>query len=109
TPEAVQAAVKAGNGFVTDGPLLLATLDGKGPGSDIVVGDRGSVTLKAEVFANRPLDKLVIVVNGAPAATLQSKAAEMQVTVPVKAGDWVTAELYGEWPEFATTNAWYVK
>ena len=109
TPEAVEAAVKAGNGFVTDGPLLLATLDGKGPGSDIVVGDRGSVTLKAEVFANRPLDKLVIVVNGAPAATLESKAAEMQVTVPVKAGDWVTAELYGEWPEFATTNAWYVK
>lgn len=109
TPEAVQAAVKAGNGFVTDGPLLLATLDGRGPGADIVVGDRGSVTLKAEVLANRPLDKLVVVVNGTPAATVQTNAAEMQVTVPVKAGDWVTAELYGEWPEFATTNAWYVK
>lgn len=109
TPQAVQQAVKQGRGFVTNGPLLLATLDGQAPGSELALGDRQSLTLKAELFANRPLEKLVVLVNGTPAATLTSTAATAEATVPVKAGDWVTAELYGAWPEFATTNAWYVR
>jgi hypothetical protein len=33
----------------------------------------------------------------------------VKLAVPVKQGDWVTVELYGPWPEFATTNAWYIR
>ena len=109
TPQAVQAAVKAGRGFVTNGPLLLATLDDQSPGSEIAANGRESIPFKAELFANRPLERLVLVINGQEAITLQSNAARVEVTVPLKPGDWLTAELYGQWPEFATTNAWYVK
>jgi hypothetical protein len=109
TPEAVQAAVKQGRGFVTNGPLLLATLDDQPPGSEIAAGGRDSIPFRAELFGNRPLERLVLVINGQEAITLQSNAARVEVTLPLKPGDWVTAELYGEWPEFATTNAWYVK
>ena len=41
--------------------------------------------------------------------TVLTDGSAVEMTVPVKAGDWVTAELYGVWPEFATTNAWYVR
>jgi len=109
TPEAVQAAVKAGRGFVTNGPLLVATLDGQPPGSQIAANGREAIPFRAELFGNRPLERLVLVVNGQETVTLQSNAARLEATLPLKAGDWVTAELYGQWPEFATTNAWYVK
>ena len=109
TPAAVQAAVKTGRGFVTNGPLILATLDDQPPGSEIAANGRASLPFKAELFGNRPLERLVFVINGQEALTLQSNAARVEVTLPLKAGDWVTAELYGQWPEFATTNAWYVK
>ena len=109
SPEAVAEAVKAGRGFVTNGPLILATLDNQPPGAEVKVGDRPSLTLKAELIANRPLEKLVVIVNDKPTLTMQTNGTLVQMTVPVKAGDWVTAELYGPWPEFATTNAWYVR
>jgi hypothetical protein len=109
TPEAVGAAVQAGRGFVTNGPLLIATLDNQPPGSEIAVHGRESIPFKVEVFANRPLERLAILINGQPGISMQSNAAQMQVTLPLKPGDWVVAEAYGPWPEFATTNAWYVK
>lgn len=109
TPQAVQAAVKQGRGFVTNGPLVLATLDGQAPGSEVPLAGRTSVTLQARLVANRPLDKLVIVVNGQACTTIPATGAPVSVTVSVKAGDFVTAELYGVWPEFATTNAWYIR
>ncbi len=109
TPEAVRAAVKAGRGFVTNGPLLVATLDDQPPGSQTAANGRETIPFRAEVFANRPLERLVLVVNGQETVTLQSNAARLEATLPLKAGDWVTAELYGQWPEFATTNAWCVE
>ena len=40
---------------------------------------------------------------------VSTSTAQTAVTVPVRSGDWVVAELYGQWPEFATTNAWYIR
>ena len=109
TPQDVQAAVQAGRGFVTNGPLLVATLDGELPGSEVTIGDRPKLTLAAELVANRPLQRLDVLVNGEVAMSVQPADSQVNLEVPVKAGDWVTAELFGPWPEFATTNAWYVR
>ena len=108
--ENVADAVRAGRGFVTNGPLLIATLDGQLPGAEIQLGERERLELAAEMIANRPLERLEILVNGEPQLSVgTSSAAQTAVTVPVRSGDWVVAELYGQWPEFATTNAWYVR
>ncbi|MGE5532364.1 MAG: CehA/McbA family metallohydrolase, partial [Bacteroidota bacterium] len=109
TPEAVRVAVKQGHGFVTNGPLILAKLDDQAPGNEIKANGRAALTLSLESIANRPLDKFVVLVSGQPVATSPVSAEPTQVTVPVRAGDWVTVELYGAWPEFATTNAWYIR
>jgi hypothetical protein len=109
TPESVAAAVKAGRGFVTNGPLLLANLDGQLPGSEIALGERPSLRLEGEFIANRPLERLEVLVNGEVAVSLAPVTPRAEITVPVKVGDWVVAELYGPWPEYATTNAWYIR
>lgn len=109
TAETVQQVVKTGRGFVTNGPLILATLDDQAPGTELALNGRASLNLRAELYGNRAPERLEIVINGQKSISLQSNAGQVQVSVPVKAGDWVTAELYGPWPEFATTNAWYVK
>jgi hypothetical protein len=109
TPEAVMAAVKAGRSFVTNGPLLLATLDAAYPGSEVVLGERPALEFYAELFANRPLERLDLLVNGQVAVTLPSPGPQVSASLTAKPGDWVVAELYGPCPEFATTNAWYVR
>lgn len=109
TPESVAVAVRAGRGFVTNGPLLLATLDGQLPGSEIALGERPGLRLEGEFVANRPLERLEVLVNGTVVMSLAPVTPRAEITVPVKVGDWVVAELYGPWPEYATTNAWYVR
>lgn len=109
TPQAVQEAVKQGRGFVTNGPLMLATLAGQPPGSEIALQGRDSLPLQIELWANRPLERLLVLVNGQQAISVQSNAARLEMSVPARPGDWIVAELYGVWPEFATTNAWHVK
>lgn len=108
TPETVHQAVRAGRGFVTNGPLIMATLEDQPPGSEVMLNGRESLTLRAELYGNRPPERLEIVVNGQKSITLRN-AGRVEASVPVRPGDWVAAELCGPWPEFATTNAWYVK
>ena len=50
-----------------------------------------------------------VVVNGQVATSVPTPTGQVNLPVTVKQGDWVTVELYGPWPEFATTNAWYVR
>jgi hypothetical protein len=47
-PAAVVPALKAGRAFVTNGPMLLTTLDGKGPGERVVAAD-AAMLLRVEV------------------------------------------------------------
>ncbi len=109
TADSVMAAVKAGRGFITNGPLLLATLDGADPGAEVTLGERQALVFRAELFANRPLERLDILVNGQVAQSIAGPGPQVTVNIPVKQGNWVVAEAYGPWPEFATTNAWYVR
>lgn len=50
-------------------------------------------------------------VDGKQAATVPlsgSTALGCEATVSIEGAKWLTVECYGAWPEFATTNAWYV-
>jgi hypothetical protein len=109
TPESVAEAVRAGRGFVTNGPLALLTLDGAVPGNEVTPGQREAVQLAGDLVANLPLERLEIIVNGEVAHTVQPVSVSLDMAVPVKPGDWVAVEVYGPWPEFATTNAWYIR
>ncbi|MGH7559941.1 MAG: CehA/McbA family metallohydrolase [Gemmatimonadales bacterium] len=115
------AAIKAGRTFVTNGPLLTFTVDGRGPGSSLelpagVHQVRARVTLRSFV----PVDRLEIVANGAVVATLPigsgGTAADTTVTLPVARSGWFTLRAWSSRPSaavldlypFATTSPVYL-
>ncbi len=105
---AVLDALRAGRGFVTNGPVLCVTANGTDPGAPLT-GPRAELCY--EVACNRGLDHLTVLVNGKPIATVPltgKETAEGTLKVDVGATGWLAVECYGTWPDFATTNAWYM-
>jgi hypothetical protein len=70
--------LKAGRSFVTNGPMLTLTADGKGPGSVLTVGAKPKVRVKATARSQFPLTKAELVHNGKVIAT--AKLAEDGLT-----------------------------
>lgn len=105
---AIFEAIRASRGFVTNGPILVATANGLPPGAEL----RGAqAELTFDAVCNRGLERVVVVTNGMPARTVAlagEVAREQHVTVSLQGVKWLTVECYGKWPDFATTNAWYV-
>jgi hypothetical protein len=58
-------AVRSGNTFMTNGPLLLFTVDGHVPGEEINFGaGGGSVEVHAKATCFFPVHRLEVVLNG---------------------------------------------
>lgn len=108
TQPEVMGALKAGRSFVTNGPLLLVTVNGTDPGSSV---EATEATVKYQAVCNRGLERLDFVADGkvVKSCSLKGLVASGEVTLPLQGAHWLTVECYGKWPEFATTNAWYVK
>jgi TolB protein len=98
------AAVKQGQSFVTNGPMIDFTAGGAGPGS-VIAGAGGSVEWKLDAWSAIPVDKVEILVNGKiawsganiPAGTRRSFAGR----IDVPKGGWVAARVHGgtsRWP-----------
>lgn len=106
--QAVLEAMRAGRGFVTNGPILHATLNGLDPGSEV---SGPSARLHFEVVCNRGLARLDVIAGGTQVHSVDLErclTASGDLEVPLGDATWVTVECFGIWPEFATTNAWYV-
>ena len=63
TPKALLDALKSGRTFVSNGPLLGLTIDGKRPG-DSLTGSQASRPVRVSMRAPFPLDHLELVQNG---------------------------------------------
>jgi peptidoglycan/xylan/chitin deacetylase (PgdA/CDA1 family) len=113
------AGLRAGRSFVTTGPMLLATLDGRHPGE--VAGSSGSHVAACTVRSEAPLESVELVVNGRvhkrfdPAnARTAAGAYESQCveTVGVEESSWVAWRCWETRPEgrfrFAHTAPWHV-
>lgn len=91
---------KAGRTFVSNGPMLLLTVDGKGPGSDFAVAEGGKVRVRVRAQSIVPMGKLELIVNGkvageaAPSAG--GKEAVLDVTLPIGESSWIAARVTGE-------------
>jgi len=115
--EAILAAVRRQRSFVTTGPLVLATLEGEYPGAEVKLpgegppaqGSKGRLEYRA--LWNQDLEKLVVVVDGQPQATVDltgRREASGELVVDLAGARWVTVECYGRWPGVAVTNPWYL-
>jgi len=101
-------AIRAGRGFVTNGPIVVVTANDTDPGGEV----RGtSATLCYDAACNRGLHHLAIVADGeiVQSVDLRDKTrAQGEINLDLRDITWFTVECYGTWPEFATTNAFYV-
>lgn len=63
TPDAILRALRQGNSFLTNGPILIPTANGKLPGETVNVSTN-KVTIDLILISNKPLDYLYIYSNG---------------------------------------------
>lgn len=57
TPQAIMGALKEGRSFLTNGPVLIPTISGKGVG-ETVAWTSGRLEIQVQIFSNHPLRQL---------------------------------------------------
>ena len=108
------ASVKAGHTFVTTGPMLLLTVNGRMPGDTVDVAPGTRVRVTAEALghpAQVPLESLEIVGHGRVLARAGGTSAARLTTeleIPVDHGIWIAAKAKAGTAQVAHTTPVYV-
>ena len=115
------AALKAGRTFVSNGPLLAFSLNGREAGAELrFPAGVHQVTARVSLRSNVPVERLEIVANGVVVTPIplaaDGKSADATIPLPVTRSAWVTLRAYSRKsaPEvldlypFATTSPLYV-
>jgi hypothetical protein len=99
--------IKAGTGFVTNGPLLEFDVDGHGPGEEIPFDVPRTVKVRARARSLLPFTTLEVVLNGSPVAhvlrLVQANAPvdgvytlETEATVRLERSAWFAARAFAD-------------
>lgn len=110
--ESFAAALKRGDGFVTNGPLLWLLGNGRLPGDGIALEKPGPVTLSVRLASRYPIDTVEILQNGEMVATHQpdknEKRLDWNKTIQVERPSWFAARCFGtyepRYPHSASHN-----
>jgi hypothetical protein len=108
------AALKAGHTFVTTGPMVLLTIDGRIPGDTLDVAPGTRVRIRAEALgqpAQVPLTSLEIVGHGRVLARADGSGAARlaaELELPIERGMWIAARAQAGAAQAAHTTPVYV-
>ncbi len=112
--------LRKGRSFVTNGPLIWFTIDGKDPGEDLSFRMVQKVKFQATLRSIIPVDHLEIVSNGKVVQTFELKgdrrSGDFSGTLPVSESGWYVLRAWNDKPTYpvldiypyATTNPVYV-
>jgi hypothetical protein len=93
-------AVRAGRTFITNGPFLTLSVEGRGPGDVLAMQSDGVVSVRAEARSAVPFEWLELHHNGGPVAATRASgdppAAVVEAKVPVHSCDCLTARCHGD-------------
>ncbi len=88
-------AVRAGNTFMSSGPLLLFEAEGHVPGGEIQIGSSGSIEVRAEARSAFPIHRLEIILNGRVVASRRENDGATEIvlhdTVRAEGPGWIAA------------------
>jgi hypothetical protein len=85
-----------GRTFASNGPSLLVTVDGRGPGQELrYSGPRRTVRVQAAVRSYVPVDDVEVIVNGKVAA--KSAGLNVDEKVTLDGSSWVAVRVTGPW------------
>ena len=109
------AALKSQRTFVTNGPMLEFTVNGRMMGSDISLMEGDDVEISATASLNpdiEPLDRLELVMQGDVVATVDDVSADnslsLDLSMPVSSGTWIALRAYGAEQTSAHTAPVYI-
>ena len=121
TSEEFLGKVKAGKGFVTNGPMIGFTLGDSKPGDSLSLGGKKkSVLYKAWVRSNVPIEKIEVVYNGNVVASHGGPEPVTQLDVSehivLRENGWVLLRVYNAGPHpdvfdvypYASTNPVFI-
>jgi len=115
--------LQAGQSFVTTGPMMVATADGKIAGHQFSLeGSAHEIPLSIEVISEQPITFGEVVVNGVPEHLLRASNQKLpsgayrsviQHSITPKSSGWFAVRLFEDRPDnrvrFAHTAPWYVE
>jgi hypothetical protein len=110
-------AVKSGHTFVSSGPMIRFTVNGKLPGDTLHIRKGERISISAQAYGHKtqvPLDRLEVVVHGKVIAKASSKAGQPSVNLAIDTvmkateGFWVAARAYAGPGQAAHTTPVYV-
>jgi Tol biopolymer transport system component len=114
--------ITAGKSFVTNGPMLGFTVDGKNSGDSIEISSKGkTLSYSALLRSHAPIEHFEVIWNGEVIAKHTLKegqtSADVTGTLKVKGSGWLLLRAWGEKGErdlpdlypYATTNPIYIK
>jgi hypothetical protein len=90
------AGLRAGRTFVSNGPLVELTVEGKGPGATVAASER--VRVRARALSRLPFERLEIVQDGrvvAEQGAVNRREAVLERELPVEHGGWMAARVAG--------------
>lgn len=100
--------LRQGRSFVTNGPMVSLSVDGRGPGETLTLSKRKVLSIQARARSLRSFERLEIVVNGKVAASVpardQGRRAELSLDYPAGQSLWIAARCMGGSPE--ETSIW---
>lgn len=100
--------LRRGRSFVTNGPMVSLSVDGRGPGETLTLGKPKVLGIEARAHSLRPFERLEIVVNGKVAASVpardQGRRAELSLDYAADRSLWIAARCMGGSPE--ETSIW---
>jgi hypothetical protein len=106
TLENIQEALRRGNSFITNGPIVIADVDGRSYGETASLGD-GTVTLNIDAFSRDGWEGIRIVKNGEVIETIDITEEACQTAVSlngIESGDWIVLEGLGTGVGYCITN-----
>ena len=110
------AGLRAGRTFVSNGPLLELSVNGKEPGQSFETS--GALQISAKAVSRLPFERIEIVCNGAVVAeqsAVEQREARLEREIITNAGGWIAARVSGGskthagYPVFAHTSPVYYR
>jgi TolB protein len=98
---------KRGRSFVTNGPMLSFTVEGREAGGEIKLPDgaQNKVRVQAAVRSQVPVDKVEILVNGQPVARIADWSKPFSREIPLKQSSWIAVRALGPAHRLAMNDA----
>jgi hypothetical protein len=108
-----------GRSFASNGPIVRLEVDGKLPGDEIRLDSSRTLTVKASMVTQVPVDRFELIVNGRVVESREPGGRDrMEFTsrIPIKRSSWIALRALGprhrlvlnDWGAFAHTSPVYV-